>query len=87
MTKARTDAQDRKESDSYMLVNGAWPLWIVRTMRAAVWSTSPAKAMREPVLAGPHFLGKKEGQVEKSGEYIEDKGQGEDESIRSFRSP
>ena len=36
MMSASTMAQERNESDSYMFVNGAWPLENVLRRRAAV---------------------------------------------------
>ncbi len=59
MMKAKTEAQARNDRDSYMFVNGAWPLWTVRITRASVWRSSPAKASHSPVTARLSFFEKR----------------------------
>ena len=51
-------AQDRNESDSYMFVNGAWPLEVVLRMRAAVWPQKPRRARISPPRAQPSLRAK-----------------------------
>jgi hypothetical protein len=50
------DDQAKKERDSYMLVNGAWPLSKVLKIKATVWMRRPEKANLNPILARFSFF-------------------------------